>query len=571
MLAARANEARGSVAAARRLCSVDRGRQHGAREARAGCLCDRSFDVSPHALTRSVVEPGELRTAIARLVFPGGDAGLVGVRETHISWVFLAGQRAYKLKKPLVLPFLDYGTPARRRQMCLEEVRLNRRLAADVYLGVRGLIRTPVGLELAEESDPRAVDYVVEMRRYDEKRTLAAMLGRGEVPRPAVAQVAQTLAKFHAACPAREGQFGARTVDREIDRNIGELLGVAELRADRDQIHRLSRLLTAYVESHSDGLDARAARGLTREGHGDLRAEHVVLERHPCIVDCVEFDVSLRTLDVADDLAFLVMDLAALGRERLGSELVEAYRDAGGDCGDDSLLAFFAVHRALVRAKVLFLRALQTPIHSAAHGRASAQGRELLVVAQRFAWRARLPLVIVICGVPASGKSHLAAALATASGLPQLSSDLVRKRLAGIEPTQPAAAAHYIEEFNRATYAELGRLAASEALAHGGALVDATFRHRRDRDTFTHAFANRAPLLLVECLTPASVLAERAAQRELDPSRVSDATLSVVLSEHLTWEPLEEVQGDWHVTLRTDRPLARILADLIALLDQRLS
>jgi uncharacterized protein len=542
------------------------------REARAGCLRDRSFDVSPRALSRSVVEPGELRTAIARLAFRGGDVCLVEVRETHISWVFLAGERAYKLKKPLVLPFLDYGTPARRRQMCLEEVRLNRRLAPKVYLGVCGVIRTPDGLELAEESDPRAVEYMVEMRRYDEKRTLAAMLGRGELPHTAVAQVAQTLAKFHAACPpAREGQFGARTVDREVDRNIGELLGVAELRADRDQIHRLSRLLTAYVESHSDGLDGRAARGLTRECHGDLRAEHVVLERHPCIVDCVEFDVSLRTLDVADDLAFLVMDLAALGGERLGSELMEAYRDAGGDCGDDSLLAFFAVHRALVRAKVLFLRALQKPVDSAAHGRASAQARKLLVVAERFAWRARLPLVIVICGVPASGKSHLAAPLATASGLPRLSSDLVRKRLAGIQPTKPAAAEHYSEEFNRATYAELGRLAASEALAHGGALVDATFRHRRDRDAFTHAFANQAPLLLVECLTPASVLAERAAQRERDPSRVSDATLSVVLSEHVTWEPLEEVQADRHVTLRTDRQLQKILADLIALLDQRLS
>jgi aminoglycoside phosphotransferase family enzyme/predicted kinase len=526
--------------------------------------------MNPRARCRSAVEPGEVRAAVARLASPG-DVCSVEVRETHISWVFLAGERAYKLKKPLVLPFLDYGTPARRRQMCLEEVRLNRRLAPKVYLGVRGVIRTPDGVELAEESDPRSVDYVVEMRRYDEKRTLAAMLGRGELPRAAVAQVAQTLAKFHAACRARERQSGARTVDREVDRNIGELLGVAELRADRDQIHRLSRLLTAYVESHSDGLDARAARGLTRECHGDLRAEHVVLDRHPCIVDCVEFDVSVRTLDVADDLAFLVMDLAALGGDRLGSELVEAYRDAGGDCGDDSLLAFFAVHRALVRAKVLFVRALQKPVDSAAHGRASAQARELLVVAERFAWRARQPLVIVICGVPASGKSHLAVALATASGLQRVSSDLVRKRLAGIQPTKPASSEHYSEDFNRATYAELGRLAGNQALAHGGALVDATFRHRRDRDAFAQAFANRAPLLLVECLAPTRVLTERAARRERDPSRVSDATLSVVLSEHVTWEPLEEVRGDRHVTLRTDRPLQGILADLIALLDQRVS
>jgi aminoglycoside phosphotransferase family enzyme/predicted kinase len=528
--------------------------------------------MSSRARSRSLVEPGELRSAIARRGVPAGDASVVEVRETHISWVFLAGARAYKLKKPLVLPFLDYGTIARRRQMCLDEVRLNRRLAADVYLGVRGVIRTPVGLALAAESDPRAAEYVVEMRRYDERYTLAAMLGRGELPRAAVAQVAQTLARFHAACPpARERQFGARTVDREVDRNIGELLAVAELRSDREQIHRLSRLLSAYVESHSEVLDVRAARGLTRECHGDLRAEHVVLEPQLSIVDCVEFDVSLRTLDVADDLAFLVMDLAALGAEHLGGELVQAYRDAGGDCGDDSLLAFFALHRALVRAKVLFLRALQQPVDGPDRGHASAQARELLVVAEHFAWRARLPLVIVICGVPASGKSHLGAALAIASGLPRLSTDLVRKRLAGIQPTTPAAAEHYSDEYNRATYAELGRLAAAEALAHGGALVDATFRHRRDRDAFMQAFANQAPLLLVECLAPTSVLAGRAVHRAQDPSHVSDATLPVVLSERVTWEPLEEFHGNTHLTLRTDRPLRRILADLTALLDQRLA
>ena len=259
------------------------------------------------------------------------------------------------------------------------------------------------------------------------------------------------------------------------------------------------------------------------------------------IVDCVEFDPELRTLDVADDLAFLVMDLAALGGDRYIGALVTAYREAGGDCGDDRLLAFFAVHRALVRAKVLLVRAAQHPPRSAAHGHASAQARDLLGLAKRFAWRARLPLVIVVCGVPGSGKSHLAAALAGESGLRRLSSDVIRKRLAGLPPTSRAPAANYTTAASRATYAELGRQAAAEVACSGGALVDATFRHREDRAAFAAAFDAAAPLLFAECTAPPDVLTARAIERERDPLRVSDATLAVVLREQHAWAPLDDV------------------------------
>jgi uncharacterized protein len=519
---------------------------------------------SDHA---AALDPEELRAALARLT-----SDRVEVRETHISWVFLAAERAYKLKKPLVLPFLDYGTPARRRAMCAEEVRLNKRLAEEIYLCVRGIAQAASGPELTDESDPKAVDYVVEMQRYDEERTLKSTLGRGELTRPDVTAVARRLAAFHARCPsALVRERGARRIELEVGENLEELLGVGELRAERERIHALARFIAAFLSSRSDVFDRRAEQGLTRECHGDLRAEHVVLGRPVSIVDCVEFDAGLRTLDVADDLAFLMMDLTALGGERFGAQLVDDYRSAGGECGEDALLAFFAVHRALVRAKVLLVRAGQHPARSAAHGHAEAQARELLAVAEQFAWRARLPLVIVVCGVPASGKSHLAQGIAGVSRLQLLSSDLLRKRLAGIEPTATAAPDRYSAEFSRATYAELGSRAAAEATARGGALIDATFRRRGDRDAFVGAFSDATPLLFVECLAPAAVLARRAVQRERDPSRVSDATLPVVLRERESWEPLDEIPGDRHVILRTDRPLESIMADLIALLDQRLS
>jgi aminoglycoside phosphotransferase family enzyme/predicted kinase len=495
----------------------------------------------------------------------------VPVRETHISWVFLAGERAYKLKKPIVLAFLDYGTPERRRRMCAEEVRLNRRLASDTYLGVRAIVPTAAGLELAQDDDPRAIDYVVEMRRYEERDTLAATFERGELIRTQVVELAGRLARFHADSPrARSGEDGAEAVDREVQRNVEELLAVAPSGGERRQIRVLARFLSAFVTARAETFDARAARGCTRECHGDLRAEHVVLHPFVSVVDCVEFDVGLRTLDVADDLAFLIMDLAALGGEAIARELVDAYRGAGGDCGDDALLAFFAVHRALVRAKVLLVRAGQSPPASAAYGHASAAARELIALAARFAWRARMPLAIVLCGVPASGKSLLAAALAGASGWPHVCSDVVRKGLAGITPTERASPEHYGEQWTRATYSELGRRAAADVGAHGGVLVDATCRHRRDRDAFRDSFADAAPLLFVECLTPAEVLARRAAAREHDRHRVSDATLDVVMRERHAWEPLDEVPARAHLMLRSDQAVEAILTDLIALLDERL-
>ena len=484
----------------------------------------------------SAVSAEGVRAALVRPDFYPDLADRVEVRETHISLVFLAGDRAYKLKKPLVLPFLDYGTPQRRREMCREEVRLNRRLAPDLYLGVRAVAAGAGGLELAAEDDPRAVDYLVEMRRYDESQTLAARLDRGELKQSEVVALGRMLARFH---------------------------------AQARRVLALERFAHAFVIAYAQLLDARARRGCVREVHGDLRAEHVLLGRRREIVDCIEFDPGLRELDVADDLAFLVMDLAARGGEQFAHPLVRAYRDAGGDPGEDWLIAFYASYRALVRAKVALLRAAQHPAASGEHGHESAGAREMLTLAERFAWRARLPLVIVICGVPAVGKSQLAHALAEISGLPHLSSDVTRKRLTGIRPEQRADGATYRSEFNRLTYAELGRRAAKEAAAGGGALVDATFRHRADRDAFAEAFAGAAPALFVECVAPMRVLAERAARRDRQPRRVSDATLPLVVRESAAWEPLDELAPEAHVTLRSDRPVEAQIADLLALLDRR--
>jgi len=527
--------------------------------------------VMAHVREPGPAGPANVRAALARPDFYPSRPERVVVRETHVSWVFLAGDRAYKLKKPVVLPFVDYGTPQRRHEMCREEVRLNRRLAPEVYLGVRAVAATPGGLELAAEDDPRAVDYLVEMRHYGEGCTMAARLACGELKRKDVVAVARTLADFHGRAPRVEAAgVPALAVERRLTENFHELLAIIEQRAEIEHVLALERFAHAFVVAHARTLNARARHGRIREGHGDLRAEHVLLDDGVQLVDCVEFDRRLRELDVADDLAFLVMDLVAHGGETFARTLVRGYRDAGGDPGDDALIAFYAAYRALVRAKVALLRAVQHPPTSAAHGHHSAQARDLLSLAERFAWRARLPLAIVVCGVPACGKTHLAETLATCSGLAHLSSDITRKRIAGIAPERRAPADVYSAELNALTYAELGRRAARQVAARGGVIVDATFRHRADRDAFASAFAGAAPLLFIECHAPAAVLAQRAAKRDREPGHVSDASLAVVTRERSAWDQLDEVGPGAHVTLRTDRSVEELVVDLLGLLDRRI-
>jgi len=517
------------------------------------------------------VRTEQVRAALARPTAYAHHPTSVEIRETHISWVFLAGERAFKLKKPLVLDFLDYGSAERRREMCHEEVRLNRRLAPDVYLGVRGVMLTEQGAELTADDDARAVEFVVEMRRYDERETLAAMLECGELQAGQVAAVGRALASFHDSA-ARAPANGAPvlTAERRFDENLHELLADVEQRGEIERIQALERFAHAFITAHAATFRRRADEGWIREGHGDLRAEHVLVGRAVRVVDCVEFDRSLRELDVADDLAFLVFDLAARGGERFIDALVRAYRGAGGEPGPDWLIAFYATYRALVRAKVALIRARQMPTTSAAHGRQSAAARDLIALAERFAWRSRLPLAIVVCGAPASGKSYLARAISQRSGFAHLSSDITRKRLVGVQPNQRADERAYGNEWNLRTYAELGRRAAGEVRVGRGAIIDATFRHRVDRQTFADAFGEAGPVLFIECQAPRSVLAQRAERRAHDSARVSDADVGVVLREQGVWEPLEEVPARAHIAIRTDRDVEQVVGDALALLDRRL-
>jgi aminoglycoside phosphotransferase family enzyme len=316
--------------------------------------------------------------------YPHPTPGGVEVRQTHISAVFLAGDRAYKLKKPVALGFVDYATPARRRHFCEEELRLNRRLAPDVYLAVAPVTRTGDGRLRVGGNGP-AVDWVVVMRRLPDAATLEATLARRALRPGQLEAVARRLAAFHAAAapaPAGRGFGTASAVERAIEENLAALDRAAAdgllAAADTAAIARGCRTALAAA---SGRIDARARAGRVRECHGDLRLDHVYLfPKAPppgdcCVIDGIEFNDAFRYIDPVADIAFLVMDLGVHGHVAEAVTFADAWFAASGDGRGRALLPLYALYRATVRAKVEVIRSRAPEVGPAARDDARSAAR----------------------------------------------------------------------------------------------------------------------------------------------------------------------------------------------------
>ncbi|MGH2936878.1 MAG: AAA family ATPase [Solirubrobacterales bacterium] len=495
----------------------------------------------------------------------------VELRETHISWVFRAGHLAYKLKKPLVLPFLDYGTAARRGEMCEEEVLLNRRLAPDLYRRLVSIVARGEGYTLSSDDDPAAIDYAVEMEAVDEERSLEALDDAGILSSSDVEAVARVLACFHASAQVIRGAEALSASLEPVTEILATLREAGEGVVDPARVRAAVGFTDAFLVGHRDELERRAAAGCIRDGHGDLRAEHAIvpLGKPPYIYDCIEFDPRLREIDVAADLAFLVMDLVRLGRPECARDLVATYRCAGGDPGDDALVSFFAAYRAWVRATVACERVAELTDDPDARAASEEEARTLVELGHRFAWRARGPFLLVVCGLAASGKTTLAERLAAISGRPHISSDLVRRRGAGLGPGERGGPDLYTPAAREDVYRELGRQAAAR-LRHGeGAIIDATFHREAERFAFEEGMGKDLCVpTAVECKAPASLLMRRADARLEAHQGPSDAGAAVVLRQIGERDPLEGRWARHRLELRTDIALDLQVAEVERFVDR---
>jgi uncharacterized protein len=452
--------------------------------------------------------------------------------ETHISWVFLAGNRVVKLKRPVAFPFVDHTSLASRHESCLDEVRLNRRLTDDVYLDVVPIVQTPDGCRVGGEGTP--VEWATLMRRLSAGGMLDGLLASGAALADLSERLAARLIPFHrdiaSSCGCTPGTAAAAT--RIVTDNLDELEPFAGVPLGPIQLGLVIDAMRQFVAERDEVLRARAADGWIREGHGDLRAEHVCLEPDGTvqIFDCVEFNRDVRCADVASDLAFLLMDLCRLGVPQVAAALLARYCQAGIDLPDE-LLRFYSAHRALVRAKITCLQ-LSGMEPTAALIRA-AEAVNYLDLATASALTIR-PVLVVMTGLSGTGKSTVARRLARALGARLFTSDIVRKELAGIAGAAPAAWEQgiYRPEWTTATYDRLFALAES-SLSNGGPVVlDAAFLDAAQR-TGAADVATRAGirLVLVETICDqATVAARLAARAELGDSP-SDATMATYLRQ----------------------------------------
>lgn len=500
------------------------------------------------------------RDLIAAMTEPGfypERPSSVEFRQTHISCVFLAGQSVYKIKKPVRFSFVDYSTLELRYQFCHDEVRLNRRLTPRVYLGVFPIVRSPRGFALGpepvEQFDPAAAEYAVKMRRLPDERSLERLVRAKQVKGAEMRAIAQVLAKFHAeAARDQSMRYGSpEAVAEVVNRNLEECRRFVGDTIRETEFERIARFNRGFVEANRELLQRRASNGMIREGHGDLRSEHICITSEIDIIDCVEFSERLRYADIASDLAFLLMDLDRLGAPALGHQLLTAYMEQIADPELFKLLNFYKCFRAAVRAKVGSLKAMQDEAAEAPHDGARETARNYFAAALGYA-KAGSPALIVVCGLPASGKSTIAQALAERSGFPVFNSDMIRKHLAGKAPTIRAGAdwrqGIYTPQFTAATYAGLLDEAESALKSGTGAIIDATFKDHAERLRFRDLARRMAvPIVFAECAISDQEAKSRMDARALQPDAISDATWDIYREHKAVFAPFAADFDDCHL------------------------
>ncbi|MFN8506590.1 MAG: AAA family ATPase [Dehalococcoidia bacterium] len=455
-------------------------------------------------------------------VLPGSDVG-IEVRETHASVVFMTRERAYKLKKAVNFGFLDYSTARRRRLMCEREVALNRRLAPNVYEGVIAVREGPGG-GVAIGGHGRVIDHLVVMRRLDDRDSLAAMVRDGRAGEAECRAVARVVAAFHRDAKRGEPRRAmAPAVRVNVMENFGQLRAMPGVAMPGPWLELLEHRARQFLRGERTLLAARAANGVVRECHGDLRAEHVYLERGGvAVIDCIEFSRRLREIDSAADIAFLVMDVAAMGRPRAAEAVAEEYRARSGD-GLDGVLRFYGAYRAVVRAKVAALRAGELADGDPAREASAIEARRYAWTALRFATGVARPAMVIVGGLTGTGKSWLARPLSEALAAEYVNADEVRKRMAGIAPGEHVFAGPdqglYRAEMNAAVYAAM-RERARVALAEGrNVVLDATFRRPEERAAAAEvAVECGAAFLAVECEAPPGAVRARLERRVAEAS-----------------------------------------------------
>jgi len=504
--------------------------------------------------------------------YPGPRA--VELIETHVSWVFLGDEDVIKVKKPINLGFLDFRALEARRRACDDEVRLNARLAPGTYLGVVPIARGRDGhLHIGGEGP--VVDWAVHMRRLSEEVRADAMLAHGALTNGHVDTIAEAIAAFHAgaaAAPRDDSQRWAslEAVSRNALENFAQTRTLGGPLAAELPLADVERQASSFLAEHGTRIAKRASAGRARDGHGDLRLEHVYFEHDGLrVIDCIEFDERYRVADACADVAFLSMDLAAHGRVDLAERFLARYARAADDYELYDVVDFYESYRACVRGKVAAILANDTGASEGARAEGATLARRyfLLALAATRPWVVP-PALVCVGGVIASGKSTVAEAIGEALSCPVVDTDRARKRMLHVGETHPLHDPSWQGAYDSAVtdrvYAEVLSRASSVLASGRSVVVDASFRSRAWRARAGDlARRHGVRFHFVECRAPLELCRARLARREGGPS---DGRLDIFDDFAARFEPVDEFLAPGHIVIDTSRDRATLLTKVRELL-----
>jgi len=484
--------------------------------------------------------------------------------ETHISWVFLGEAEVFKVKRSVDLGFLDFTTLEKRREACDAEVRLNRRLAPEVYIGVVPITVDAAGVhEIAGQG--AVVEWAVHMRRLALESRADELLEADLLEPRHIDELAAHITRFHeeAQCNAETSRHGAvATIRHNVKENFAQTRDSIGDYLTAQQAQEIEAW-QLHVLGDQERFTARIEAGRVRDGHGDLRLEHVYFgaDRSITIIDCIEFNERFRYGDVCADIAFLSMDLAWHGRVDLAERFLARYARESNDYDLYSVVNFYESYRAFVRGKVASLLADDTEASAEARERARREARRYFVLALAYERPPLVaPRVVAVGGMIASGKSSAAATVGALLAAPVVSSDRTRKHLMGRKPnvsmqSKPWAGA-YSPSATAAVYEELWRLSDIVLSSGRPIVIDASFRTVAMRDAARRlADEHGVPFLLLECSAPREMILERLAGRERVGAHESDARTDVLAEFERSVEPIDELSSSEHLSLDTSQPL----------------
>jgi hypothetical protein len=490
-------------------------------------------------IVKRMIQPAEaLRHSEA---YPHPVSAEITVVETHISWIFLTGEFAYKLKKPVNLGFLDFSTLERRKHFCHEELRLNRRLCPELYLDVLPVTESEGKLRIGGEGE--AVDYVIRMAQFDRNFELDRLLRNNELTASQIDEAAAMIAAFHAETPRADpaATFGTpEVILRPMLENLDLTEEVARTIEERSDIEKLRHWTLAEHRRLSGVVRERKALGMVRECHGDLHTGNMVIRDGEIVIfDCIEFSHALSIIDVMSDVAFLFMDLEHSGHPELAWHFLNGWLSKNGDYSGLQVLRLYCVYRAMVRAKVTSIRLAQESDEEE-KSKTLTEHHSYIRLALGYT-QPRKPMLLITCGVSGSGKSVLSSKLADRGGFIHIRSDVERKRLFGIDSLERSDEKGfdiYTPEATQQTYAAMLD-AASTALSAGfPVIVDATFPNSHRRAPFIRLARTLECRCRILCFHASrEALRERVRTRHEAGSDASEADLRVLEAQLHTSAP----------------------------------